>query len=105
MKTQEFAEVKKLDIKTLLERVKALRVEIIQGVMDKNMNKLKDLKTISKKKKNLAQVLTVLRQKQLLESLETKVENLSSKELKVESPKVKTRVKSLKAKKGEEKRK
>jgi len=41
-------------------------------VIDKNTNKLKDKKAIFKKRKDLAKVLTVLRQKELLNELETK---------------------------------
>ncbi len=71
MKKNDFAEIKGLDIKTLLQKAKNLRVEIADIILDKNMNKLKNLKSIDNKKKDLAQVLTVLRQKQLLNQLET----------------------------------
>ncbi len=42
------------------------------------MKKLKDLKVISKKKKELAKVLTVIRQKGLLVQLESKIEDKKS---------------------------
>ena len=42
--------------------------------MGKNRNVLKDLKSISKKKKDISQVLTVIKQKQLLAQLEPKIE-------------------------------
>lgn len=73
MKKNQFNEAKGLSIKELLEKVAVIKKEIAEAVMDKNMNKLKDLKTISKKKKDLAQTLTVLKQKQELGQLESKV--------------------------------
>lgn len=71
MKKNDLTEVKALDIKTIKERVKKTRDEIVQSIMEKKMSQLKDLKTISKKKKDLAQILTVLRQKELLSELES----------------------------------
>lgn len=70
MKRNEFTQVKGLDIKELKERAKAAKSEIAKLAMDKNMNKLKDLKTISKRRKDLAQILTVIKQKELLGELE-----------------------------------
>lgn len=73
MKTRDFKnEVKTLDITALVQKAKALKVEIGDLVLDKNMNKLKDLKSISKKKKELARVLTVLDQKEMIRKLESK---------------------------------
>lgn len=77
MRKNQFVEIKVLDVKTLWEKVRVLRGEISELVIDKNMNKLKDLKSISKKKKDLAQTMTVIRQKQLLESLENKIKSTS----------------------------
>ncbi|EKD91516.1 MAG: hypothetical protein ACD_30C00002G0013 [uncultured bacterium] len=73
MKRNQLNETKQLDKTALLELVKKTRNEIADLVLDKNMSKLKDLKSISKKRKDLAQMLTVLRQKELLEVLEQKV--------------------------------
>ena len=70
MKRNDLLEVKALDQKALLERVKTLRGVLADLVIDKHMNKLTDLKVISKRRKDLAQVLTTLRQKQMLEQLE-----------------------------------
>lgn len=73
MKTRDFKnEVKTLDITALVQKAKVLKVEIGDLVLDKNMNKLKDLKSISKKKKELARVLTVLGQKEMIRKLESK---------------------------------
>lgn len=79
MKKNELTQIKGLDLKDLRLKAKSIKDEIANLIMDKNMKKLKDLKVIAKKRKDLAQVLTILRQKQLLEQLELK----SFKELKV----------------------
>ena len=70
MKRQQLIQIKGLDLKELKEKAKALKSEIADLVMDKNMKKLKDLKIIRKKRKDLAQVLTVARQKEMLQQLE-----------------------------------
>lgn len=72
MKKKDFIQIKGLDIKELENKKKALKTEIADLVMDKNMKKLKDLKVVSKKKKEIAQILTVIRQKELLATLESK---------------------------------
>ncbi|MBI2593580.1 50S ribosomal protein L29 [Candidatus Daviesbacteria bacterium] len=63
-------EIKVLDIEALVQKAKALKVNIGDLILDKNTSKLKDLKSISKKKKELARVLTVLSQKIMIEQLE-----------------------------------
>ncbi len=79
MKRQEFIQIKNLSIKELFEKGKTLKKEIADLVMDKNRNILKDLKLIYKRRKDLARVLTVLRQKQMLEELIPKIENKEKK--------------------------
>lgn len=74
MRKKDFLEIKNLDEKALIVKVKGLKVEIANLVIDKNMSKLKDLKIIFKKRRDLAQILTTLRQKQLLRELEAKVQ-------------------------------
>ncbi len=69
MKKKLLTEIKQLDLKGLQKRVQETKEELISLVLDKNMGKLKDLKSISKKRKNIAQMLTVFRQKQLLGEL------------------------------------
>lgn len=71
MKRQDLVQIKGLDLKELRIKVRTLREEIAGLILDKNMKKLKDLKMVSKKKRDLAQVLTVIRQKELLEQLES----------------------------------
>lgn len=78
MKKSEFVQIKGLNIKDLKDKAKGLQKEIADLTLDKNMKKLKDLKMISKKKKELAQVLTVVGQKELLEKIESRVESLES---------------------------
>lgn len=73
MKKNDLTQIKGLDLKELRLKVKALKMEIAGLVMDKNMKKLKDLKKISKRRKDLAQVLTVIRQKELLQELGPKL--------------------------------
>ncbi len=51
--------------------LKAIKDEIANLIMDKNMKKLKDLKMISKKRKESARALTIARQKELLSKLES----------------------------------
>jgi ribosomal protein L29 len=72
-------EIKVLDIAALVAKSKALKIEINDLVLDKNMNKLKDLKSISKKKKELARVQTVLSQKSMIAKLEPKEEKAEEK--------------------------
>ena len=80
MKRQEFIQIKGLDVKELKLKVTALSKEISDLTLDKNMKKIKDLKIVSKKKKELAQVLTVIRQKELLGQLESQVKHKESDE-------------------------
>lgn len=75
MKKNDFIQIKNLDIKELKDKAKVLRSDIAKNVLDKNMKKLKDLKQVSKKKKDLAQVLTIIRQKELLAELESNMES------------------------------
>lgn len=73
MKRKDFTEIKVLDIKSLQAKAEELKKEISQLILDRNMNKLKDKKMILKRKKDVAQIFTVLKQKQLLGELESKI--------------------------------
>lgn len=64
MKKQDLMEIKQLDVVSLLKKSKAIKEEITGLVMDKNRNQLKDLKGVAKKRKDLAQILTVMKQKE-----------------------------------------
>lgn len=70
MKKTEFAEIKKMEIKPLLGKVKGAQKEILGLILNKSINKATNLKVIKNKRKDLAQMMTVLRQKQILEKLE-----------------------------------
>lgn len=69
MRKRDFLEIKGLDIAALRGKAEAIRRELEGLRMDKNMHKLKDLKSVSKRKRDLAQVLTVLRQKEQVRQL------------------------------------
>lgn len=75
MKRQQFTEIKQLTVKDILAKVLVGKKELADLILDKNMDKLKDKKVVSKKKKDIAQLLTVARQKQLLEELEPVIAN------------------------------
>ena len=85
MKKNDFGQIKTMDIKELMVKAAEIKAEMPDLRLDKNMNKLKDLKKISKKRKDLAQILTVLKQKELLLEIELRVKSLESSEQKVES--------------------
>lgn len=74
MKKNEFKQIKELSVSQLQEKAKVLKNEMADLVLDKNMKKLKDLKIVSKKRKELAQILTVLKQKETLIELESKLQ-------------------------------
>ncbi len=84
MKRNDFQEIKGLSTKAITEKIKTAKKEIADLILDKNMSKLKDLKSISKKRKDVAQMMTVLRQKELLEQLEksNKIQETSKEEVK-----------------------
>jgi ribosomal protein L29 len=73
MKLKDFKnEIKVLDITALIMRSKALKLEMSELILDKNINKIKNLKSLSAKRKDLARILTTLSQKQMIASLEPK---------------------------------
>ena len=70
MKKSELAEIKKMDIAALSERAKKAKSEIAGLLIEKNIGKMTNLRLLKNKRKDLAQVLTVKTQKQLLQELE-----------------------------------
>lgn len=70
MKKNELKEIKGLELKELAVRMKKAKDELAELVMDKNMKKLKDVKAVFKKRKELAKMLTILRQRKLLDELQ-----------------------------------
>ena len=73
MKKNDFVQIKGLDLEQLRTKLGSLRKEVANLVLDKNMKKLKDLKMIFKKKKEIAQIITLMKQRELLENLEAKL--------------------------------
>lgn len=71
MKKNDFVIIKGLGIAELIVKVSGIKDELSNLIFDKNMKKLKDLKVCSKKKKECAQILTLIKQKQLLEELKS----------------------------------
>lgn len=70
MKKNEFIEVKQLAIKDLVAKVLLIKKELASLLIDKHTGKMKDTNVMSKKRKDIAQMLTVVYQKQLLERLQ-----------------------------------
>lgn len=66
MKKTDLAELKKMDINLLSGKAGQVRSEIQSLTLDKSMAKLANLKMIKNKRRDLAQILTILGQKQLL---------------------------------------
>lgn len=70
MKRNDLNEVKKQDLKGLDSKLNDLRSELIDLTMQKTLGKLTNLGQVKSKRREIAQVLTVLRQKELLTKLE-----------------------------------
>lgn len=70
MKRDALAEIKKSDKQDLTKTVAKVRKEIAALELDRVSGKIVDFKSIGKKRRDLAQILTVLRQKELVEQLE-----------------------------------
>lgn len=70
MKKNDFMEIKKMDLVTLNDQVNKLKSKIAKLVLDKSIKKLTNLREIKNKRRDLAQVMTVLRQKQMIKVLE-----------------------------------
>ena len=73
MKKNDLAEMKKADKKILDESAAKLYKNLATLVLDKNMEKLKNKKEIKNKRRDLAQILTIKRQKELLAGLENQL--------------------------------
>lgn len=58
-----------MDIASLTKKAAGLVKEVMDLSLEKNMHKLKNFKSVVQVRKNLAQVLTVLNQKNVLEAL------------------------------------
>lgn len=88
MKLKDFKnDIKVLDVAALLSKAKALKTEIRDSVLDKNIGKVKNLKSISRNKKDLARILTVVSQKQAIAALEPRTESVEKSEVKSKTEK------------------
>ncbi len=73
MKKTELKEVKILSIGDLSKKAKEAKKQLAEIVMEKSQPAAKgskDIKSFFKKRKDIAQMLTILRQKELLSELE-----------------------------------
>ncbi len=74
MKKTAILEIKKMETKPLLGKIKNAQKEILGLILDKSTGKVTNVKIIKNKRRDLAQMMTVLRQKQILAELEKKYE-------------------------------
>ena len=76
MKKTELKEIKGLEIKDLIARVKKAQQDLAEAFMARSEGAKgsKDIKAIFKKRKDIAQMLTILRQKELVREIESKQE-------------------------------
>ena len=88
MKKTELKEIKGLDIKELTSRIGNAKKDLVGLVIEKNgqasAKGAKDLKLAAKKRRDIAQMFTILRQKQLMAELESRVASPVSSEEKTE---------------------
>lgn len=70
MKKTQLNEIKSLDSKTIWARVTDIRKELVKLQLEREV---KDIKNRAKKRRDLAQLLTILNQKKLIESLQKEV--------------------------------
>lgn len=75
MKKSDLKEIKNLEIKALSLKIKDANNELASLVMEKNESAKgsKDVKLIFKKREDIAQMMTILRQKQMVAELESKL--------------------------------
>jgi ribosomal protein L29 len=66
VKKNELTEIKGLEVEALKMKVKELKQLLAKNLIEKNMSTLKDKKTLIKIKKEVAQIMTIIRQKELL---------------------------------------
>lgn len=79
MKKNALNEIKKLEIAVLRTRIKDAKKELLDLKFDQNLEKLKDKRQVYKKRKDVAQMMTILRQKEMLGELEAKVKESETK--------------------------
>lgn len=70
MKRNDLTEIKKMNLAALEAKAGQLKKEIADLILEKKMNKISNLKIIKSRRKDLAQIFTIRRQKQLLAEME-----------------------------------
>lgn len=90
--------IKNLEIKNLLIRIKAEKVDLEKLFMARSEagKGSKDIKVVYKKRKDIAQMMTILGQKEMLSEIESSVISLQSSDK--ESAKIMKQKKSIKRK-------
>ena len=74
MKKSDFTQLKSMELSKLAQRAIITKKELAGLLMDRNSKKQKNVKVFRNTRKDLAQILTVLKQRQLLEELVKKEE-------------------------------
>ena len=74
MKKSNLQDIKILSLKVLSDKVKQAQKDVADLILDKNTKKLKDVKVIFKKRKEIAKIMTIIKQKQLVGELEIEKE-------------------------------
>ncbi len=74
MKKNDLLEIKNMNIAGLAKKAGGLVKEVANLSLEKNMHKLKNFKSVTQVRKSLAQVLTILNQKNALEALKGAVQ-------------------------------
>jgi len=72
-KKADLVEIKNMDEKALIAKILSLKADYASMIIEKNINKLTDVKAPGKLKRQIAQIATVLRQKQLIKEYQTNV--------------------------------
>lgn len=70
MKKNDLIEIKNTSQENLVKKMSVLKDELSKLVIERNRGKLSNIKLVGKKRKDIAQINTIMRQKQLLKDLE-----------------------------------
>lgn len=74
MKKNDLVDYKKQDIKALVSSIAKTKTEILDLIMDQKTGKLTNLRLMKNKKRDVAQMKTILKQKELLKVIEQTME-------------------------------
>jgi ribosomal protein L29 len=76
MRKNDLNEIKNANVDAISAKIAQAKKDVTSLIIDKNMNKLGDLKSIYKKKRDIAQLSTILNQKLEVERLEKNLEQM-----------------------------